>query len=333
MRSPTIAIHFVRKCLQNLQHRPDLQRKLLSQNNISPSLLEKPNARIPAISYANLCRDTMQAMGDELMGFGSQAQKLGCWTTMTELAANAPTLGEALKRLTRFYRLIPWGLYTKLDVQNDVASISLSSSEASSEFDTYLFESFLFYIHRTANWLIGRQIPLYRVDFGFSQPDHAAEYWNLFLCKNIHYQQARAQIHFSASLLDHPVNISAHALEKFLSHVNIAMITQSYTSKSWHYKVRSVLETRLNANPCFSDIASTLNLHPHTLRSYLRQEGFQYQDIKNRLRCDSAIFHLSHTGRSVEETAALVGFSEPSSFIRSFKNWTGAKPLEYKKRA
>lgn len=274
----------------------------------------------------------MQAMGDELMGFGSQAQKLGCWATMTELAAHSPTLGEALKRLTRFYRLIPWGLNTKLEVNNDVASITLTPSNVNSQFDTYLYESFLFYIHRTANWLIGRQIPLHRVDFCFSRPNHAAEHWNLFLCKHIHYQQAYAQIQFSASLLEHQLHVSAHALEKFLNHVNIAMITQSFTSKSWHYKVSTTLETRLSTNPSFTDISRALGVHPHTLRSYLRQEGFQYQDIKNRVRCDCAIFQLSHSGRSVEETASLIGFSEPSAFIRSFKKWTGAKPMEYKKR-
>ena len=332
MRSPTIAIYFVQKCLQNLTGQPDLQRRLLSQNHISPNLLNNPNARVPADNYANLCRDTMHAMDDELMGFGSQAQKLGCWATMTELAANAPNLGEALKRLTRFYRLIPWGLSSKLEIHNELASISLTPSVPNAEFDPYLYESFLFYIHRTANWLIGRQIPLHRVDFSFNQPPQAMEYQNLFLTQDIHFQQGRAQIQFSASLLATRINISGQALAKFLNHVNFAMITQSYTSKSWHYKVGSALEARLQANPTFADIAKILGLHPHTLRNYLRQEGFQYQDIKDRVRCDSAIFHLSSAGCSVEETAALIGFSEPSAFIRSFKKWTGAKPMEYKKR-
>tara|TARA_R110000772_G_scaffold46687_6_gene106618 strand:+ start:47997 stop:48998 length:1002 start_codon:yes stop_codon:yes gene_type:complete len=332
MRSPTIAIYFVQKCLQNLQQQPDLQLKLLNQNHISPSLLKQANARIPAENYANLCRDTMQAMGDELMGFGAQAQKLGCWTTMTELAANAPSLGEALKRLTRFYRLIPWGLNTNLEIHNDIASISLTPNTANSEFGPYLYESFLFYIHRTANWLIGRQIPLHRVDFSFSKQPHAAEYWNLFLTKNIHYQQDHAQIQFSASLLEQNVNISAQALEKFLNHVNLAMITQRYTSKSWHYKVSSLVEATLQNKPSFADLAKVLNIHPHTLRNYLRQEGFQYQEIKDRVRCDTAIFHLSSMGCSVEETAFLIGFSEPSAFIRSFKKWTGTKPMAYKRR-
>ncbi|MFT7014113.1 MAG: AraC-like DNA-binding protein [Pseudohongiellaceae bacterium] len=332
MRSPTIAIYFVQKCLQNLPAQPELQHKLLEKNHISPSLLYKPNTRVPGENYANLSRDTMQVMGDEIMGFGTQAQKLGCWATMTELATSAPNLGEALKRLTRFYRLIPWGLSTKLEINGELASISLTPSTVNSQLDPYLYESFLFYIHRTANWLIGRQIPLHRVDFSFSELPQAAEYWNLFLTNNIHYQQPRAQIQFSASMLEQNIHISPQALNKFLTHVNFAMITQSYTSKSWYYKVGSSLEAKLEAKPSFADIANDLNLHPHTLRNYLREEGFQYQDIKDRVRCDSAIFHLSHTGCSVEETASLIGFSEASAFIRSFKKWTGAKPMEYKKQ-
>jgi len=333
MRSPTISIYFVHKCLQNLHQQPETQSALLAQNHISTSLLSKDSARIPADNYANLLRDTMQVMNDELMGFDQQAQKLGCWATMTELAASTTTLGEALVRLSRFYRLIPWGLETRLSINGDNATISLRPSDPTQSFDPYLYESFLFYIHRTANWLIARQIPLHRVDFCFAETPQSAEYWNLFLCQNIQYEQATSQIHFSASLLNQNIHKSPQALAKFLEHANLAMITQSYTQKSWHYKTSTELESRLADNPSFNEIAKALALHPHTLRHYLRLEGFQYQNIKDRVRCDTAIYHLSSAGRSVEETTALIGFSEPSAFIRSFKKWTGAKPLEYKKRS
>ncbi|MBU0538966.1 MAG: AraC family transcriptional regulator [Gammaproteobacteria bacterium] len=337
MRSPTISIYFIQACLKNLSHQPDKQLALLAKNHISPMILQSTTARVPAENYANLLRDTMQEMDDELMGYGSLPQKLGCWSTMVELAANSSNLGESLKKLARFYRLVPWGLETKLSTDsngNAYLSLNRSNNERGDrQFDPYLYESFLFYIHRTANWLIGRQIPLHAVDFCFAETPHRQVYWDMYFCKDIYFQQPLSQLRFSSAMLDLPVAKSAQAVSAFLSHVNQAMITQVYAQKSWHYKVSTRLEAQLSDNPSFSDFAKGFNIHPHTLRSYLRDEGFQYQDIKDRVRRDSAIFYLSSRGKSVEDAAALTGFSEASAFIRAFKKWTGNTPIHYKRKS
>lgn len=330
MRSASIAIYFVNACLRHVASET-LRHELLQKNKISPDLLGSATARVPAENYANLVRDVMQEMDDEVLGYAKQPHKLGCWSTMTELAAKADNLGEALKLLTRFYRLIPWGIDTRISSDNGLACISMAPSTSGESYAPYLYESFLFYIHRTANWLVSRQIPLSAVDFNFEQAPHCREYWYLFLCENIRYQQPVSQIQFSASLLALPIQQSAKAIEQFLEHVNLAMISQAYARKSWQYRVSATLESRLADNPSFDDIARELVLHPHTLRRYLREEGFSYQQIKNRVRCDNAIYQLSSAGKSVEQTAALIGFSEASAFIRAFKTWTGNTPISYKK--
>jgi AraC-like DNA-binding protein len=39
-----------------------------------------------------------------------------------------------------------------------------------------------------------------------------------------------------------------------------------------------------------------------------------------------ALHYLSEKKVSVNETAYLVGFSEPAAFSRAFKRWTGSSP-------
>jgi len=42
-------------------------------------------------------------------------------------------------------------------------------------------------------------------------------------------------------------------------------------------------------------------------------------------------YHLGHPETSIEEIALHTGYSEPGSFIRAFKNWTGFTPLQFRK--
>jgi AraC-like DNA-binding protein len=54
--------------------------------------------------------------------------------------------------------------------------------------------------------------------------------------------------------------------------------------------------------------------------------------IKDALRRDLAIEQLSHGDLPVPEIARAVGFAEPSAFHRAFKQWTGVRPGEYRRR-
>jgi AraC-like DNA-binding protein len=42
---------------------------------------------------------------------------------------------------------------------------------------------------------------------------------------------------------------------------------------------------------------------------------------------------LATTDESIDEIVYLTGFSEPSTFYRAFKRWSGMTPIEYRKTA
>ena len=81
--------------------------------------------------------------------------------------------------------------------------------------------------------------------------------------------------------------------------------------------------------PEFNTIAKTLNLTTATLRRSLRAEGSSYQQLKDDIRRDTAIYHLGRGKISMDQVAESVGFSEPTSFFRAFKRWTGVTPRAY----
>ena len=55
-------------------------------------------------------------------------------------------------------------------------------------------------------------------------------------------------------------------------------------------------------------------------------DGELVRKVLDELRRKLALDYLSGKKVSVNETAYLVGFSEPAAFSRAFKRWTGTSP-------
>lgn len=62
-------------------------------------------------------------------------------------------------------------------------------------------------------------------------------------------------------------------------------------------------------------------------------EGVTFQQILDDLRRRMAHSYLDGKKVSVNQTAFLVGFSEPAAFSRAFKRWTGASPRAMQKQS
>jgi AraC-like DNA-binding protein len=73
-------------------------------------------------------------------------------------------------------------------------------------------------------------------------------------------------------------------------------------------------------------IASALGFSRQTLFRRLRTEGVTFAQVLDDLRHRMALHYLTGKKVSVNETAYLVGFSDPASFSRAFKRWTGTSP-------
>jgi len=63
-----------------------------------------------------------------------------------------------------------------------------------------------------------------------------------------------------------------------------------------------------------------------TVYRQLKAEGVTFETVLDELRHKLAVHYLSGQKTSVNETAYLVGFSEPAAFSRAFKRWTGTSP-------
>ena len=86
-------------------------------------------------------------------------------------------------------------------------------------------------------------------------------------------------------------------------------------------RVRHALLERLTRNPEVGELAVDLGISSRTLVRRLANVGVTYSDIKDELRKTHAAWYLQHTELSMEAIASQLGYNDPTSFSRKFKNW------------
>lgn len=97
-------------------------------------------------------------------------------------------------------------------------------------------------------------------------------------------------------------------------------------------KVRSIAVRLLPHGGCLHlEVAAALGMHPRTLQRRLRDEGVNFEDIKDEVRRDAAIRYLGQPSIPLTRVAAMLGYSEPSVLTRSCYRWFGSSPRKYRK--
>lgn len=104
-------------------------------------------------------------------------------------------------------------------------------------------------------------------------------------------------------------------------------LTELDASASLADRVRAVLLENLPAGEAGIDaVSSRLGLGPRTLQRKLRGTGTTYRTIVNETRQQLASHYLSNPDLAYAEISFLIGFEEPSSFFRAYREWTGTTP-------
>jgi AraC-like DNA-binding protein len=106
-----------------------------------------------------------------------------------------------------------------------------------------------------------------------------------------------------------------------------ALLKDLEASKSVRGRVESLLMPILHTGDAGMDtVAAKMGLSRRTLLRKLKAEDATFETVLDELRHKMALNFLNGKKVSVNETAYLVGFSDPAAFSRAFKRWTGTSP-------
>lgn len=131
-----------------------------------------------------------------------------------------------------------------------------------------------------------------------------------------------------------PVRAHPSGLEAYLSARATSLLAQLPKRGERLDVVREYIadELRHGRHPTLAGAAKRLSTSTRTLQRALRAAELSYDALLDETRQRLSIEYLGDDRLTVGEVAVVLGYSEPATFYRAFKRWTGVPPGAYRAR-
>jgi len=166
-----------------------------------------------------------------------------------------------------------------------------------------------------------------RIEFTTEAPPDLAPFEAHFRCE-LKFGQRQQLLVLPSECLDAPTP-RAHAELEQATEEMVNRYLSIREKSDIVSQVRSALfECLPEGNVSAERIAAQLCVSSRTLQRRLDDVGMSFRGLLNDVRRDMAHRYLQDRALSLTEISYLLGFSEPSSFTRAFRNWTGSSPSQ-----
>ncbi|MGD8859075.1 MAG: AraC family transcriptional regulator [Myxococcales bacterium] len=293
--------------------------------------LEKLPARVPASLGIRYWNAIEEVTGRTDLGLAlAELTRPEMFDVTGYVVRHSPTLGDAIRRLTRFGRLVGEGLDVVLEVQGDRAVIRQPSIPGHVD-HPQLTQCFLATLGRLARQLTGESLRAIEVHMVHDAPPNAEQLAALFEAP-IHYNAPFNGFVVEASMLQAPMLGHDARLGAILERQAEQLLEQLPERGGFVRRVQELLTEELNGgNPNADHIAARLDLSTRTLSRRLKAAATSHQTLLDQLRHELATRYLRNTELDVSEIAFVLGFSDASALNRAFKRWAGMTPTEYRR--
>lgn len=305
---------------------------LLKHSGISASALADADNRIPLLQYRALVRTASRDCGDEAFSLN-----WGAVVDMAELSIvglimrAALTMGDAFIQLQRYAQLaieFRENSETPRFVLEQVGDAlwMVDTRSGANEFHELSESSFARLSCGPRTFL--DQPHVLEVHFTHTAPGYTDAYADVFQCP------ITFSSHWNAMRL-HP-EIASWSVSREPSYV-FGILTEhadrQLESIEASTSIRRAVETAVRAILHTGDftaesIARSLGFSRQSLYRRLKDEQTSFAAIVDALRERLATQYLAAKKTSVNETAYLLGYSDPASFSRAYKRWTGTNPKD-----
>lgn len=331
----SVSAGIVRGLLAFARERGANASELARVAGVDPGALDDADGRVPFEAFIRLNRAAQAALSDPAFSLRFAEQVDMSEISILGLIMNASaTMGEAFQQLQRFGRLAQ-----ELDTGAGGPGYELVS-------------------RRDGLWMVARHDPppgfhehfemafarlvcgprrflpkphILEAHFTHAAPSYRAEYERVFQCP-LTFSAPWNAMRVPPDLPAWPVAQHPRYVFGVLAERAGALMESIEAERTLRGRVERLLLPVLHTGEASAErVAAELGFSRQTLFRRLRAENTTFAAVLEGLRKRMALHYLAGRQATVNETAYLVGFSDPAAFSRAFKRWTGRNPRDVRR--
>lgn len=292
------------------------------------------DARVSADSYLRLWGLVMQGVSDPAFPLRvAETTGIETYDLFGFVCMTGRDLRDAFSRAGRYV-----GIYTdlvrwELHLEGGIAAMRLVPAQEGQPEGRFAAECTLAEMMLATRRYFGIALEPLEVHFRWRTPrvvSHLEQFYNAPL----KFEMPYTALVFEERYLGLPLVKSDSAMSLFFSRHAEELLKQVPQSIGTSGQVRTLIAQSFGGKPAtLESVASTLMVSSRTLRRRLEEEGQTFQKLLQETRCALAKQHLREERLSIGEIAFVLGFSDVSTFHRSFRRWTGQTPAAFRREA
>ena len=298
-------------------------------------LNSKPSITISNSQMEIIWKNIVHLSKNELSGFhfgtSMQIAALGIVGQVIQMSSNVK---EALKHACSMVHLLTD--FYSLDIKEKENTFTITFEKLAGYSDTPTAQDqmgdFLlsFVLYELKGLVLENPKPIH-ASFPTFKKQYEKEYEAILGCpvkKSENYILEFKKVYLNTKIITANYEIQSLLIEKISLLQNSPTIHGSLSKRIFNFLIANSYLFSLS----IESVSDNFNLSVRTLQRQLKQEGVSYIQIVEEVRKSLAIHYMTKSTSSVKEISAVLGYAEPSGFVRAFKKWTGKTPTAFRSK-
>ena len=293
------------------------------------SQFENPDFELPFIPTSRLIARCVDLTGCEhlgmLIGMRAEPSSLGIAGFMLSTAQDVNT---ALQALLRHLDLHDQGGVANLATNGKFSSLGYAIHLSGVSATEQIYDQSIVIACNIMRSLCGEDWNPTEVLLSRPKPNNTAPYKRYFKAP-IRFDAAESAIVFPTHWLKHKLPSEDPFLFDFLEQ-KAAELHQGQQKDLISQLHRFVRNTLITQGCTVNAAAQHLGIHERTLNRRLQQQGTSFRHVVNEVRYAMAQSFLANSEATNAEIALALGYTDATTFSRSFKRWSGMPPAQWR---
>lgn len=292
--------------------------------------MDDPDARITMTQYLKLWEIAEELTGDPAIGLHLRKNYgRNLMHFVVTLALNSATVLEALQHVVRYEKLIcETDKYELVEVGDNylISNINTSPEHENRWVPEHNLSLAIDYSKKITH---KQAVPL-EVRFRHKDPGYSEEYRKIFQCPVLFNQSTNSALVRKTDLFAPIVSPDPYLQKILKKHADesLKIFPENETVKN---RVQTIIMKRLATGLVdIKSVSENLHMDRATLHRHLKKEGASFKELLTQTRQGLAKKYLQQ-GFTITQITFLLGFSDPSTFQRAFKQWFNQSPGEFRK--